>query len=80
MGVSQNEGYPFEVSRNKDYGIWGLYWGPPILGNYQIGFHVSLGECVFWCCFGLVRDSALSAFDAGGNTMAYCWLEGNMGI
>ena len=25
------------VPNNKDYRIWGLYRGPPILGNYHLG-------------------------------------------
>ena len=37
MGVSQNQGYLFRGPYKKDYSIWGLYWGPPIEGNYPIG-------------------------------------------
>ena len=36
MGVSQNYGYLFGVPIIRIIVFWGLYWGPPILGNYQI--------------------------------------------
>ena len=36
MGVSQNEGYYLGVPIIRSVVFWGLYWGPPILGNYQI--------------------------------------------
>ena len=32
MGVSQNWGIPII----RTIAFWGLYWGPPILGNYHI--------------------------------------------
>ena len=28
------------IQRNTTEGMWGLYWGPPILGNYQMHFYV----------------------------------------
>ena len=36
MGVSQNWGYHFGVPIIRTIVYWGLYWGPPILGNYHI--------------------------------------------
>ena len=36
MGVSQNYGYLFGGPIIRIIVYWGLYWGPPILGSYQI--------------------------------------------
>ena len=36
MRVSQNWGYHFGVPITRTVVYWGLYWGPPILGNYHI--------------------------------------------
>ena len=36
MGVSQNYGYHFGVPAVRTVVFWGLYWDPPILGNYHI--------------------------------------------
>ena len=37
FGVSQKQGYLFGGGPyNRDYSIyWGLFWGLPVLGNYQ---------------------------------------------
>ena len=37
MGVSQNSGYRLRGPHNKDETFRGLYWGPPVLGNYPLG-------------------------------------------
>ena len=37
MGVSQNGGTILGVPIKRIMVFWGLYWGPPILGNYHIG-------------------------------------------
>ena len=36
--VSQNEGYLFGVPIIRVIVFWGLYWGPPVLGNYHVSF------------------------------------------
>ena len=36
VGVSQNRGYPFGVPIMRLVIFWGQYWGPLILGNYQV--------------------------------------------
>ena len=37
IGFSQNLGYHFGGPIIRTIVYWGLYWGPPILGNYHIG-------------------------------------------
>ena len=36
------KGYLFEVPIIRIITFWGLYWGPPILGNYPID-HMEVG-------------------------------------
>ena len=50
MGVSQIKGTILGVPIIRIVVFWGLYWGPPILGNYYIGFPRSIGDCIqVWC-------------------------------
>ena len=36
MGVCQNQGHLFGGPHTKDYNLLDLYWGPFILGDYQM--------------------------------------------
>ena len=50
IGVSQNEGYHLRLPIKRTTVItifwWGLYWVPPIYGNYQI----FIGRTCLACC------------------------------
>ena len=36
MGSPLNEGYFWGVTRIRIVAFWGLYWGPPVVGNYPV--------------------------------------------
>ena len=38
MGVSLSSGYLFGVPQIRIVVHWGLYWAPPVFGNYHIDF------------------------------------------
>ena len=52
---------------NKDYSIWGLYWGPPILGNYLMEFSKD-----FLGCYRVVLVIGIS----WANMMELFWVWG----
>ena len=42
MWASQNLGYHVGVPHKRTIVFWGLYWGPPILGNYHIHTYIHI--------------------------------------
>ena len=48
LGVSHSMGSFFGGSHNQDSSILGSILGSPVLGNYDIRFHVRLGSVHSW--------------------------------